>query len=422
MITAAGVGSGIDVESIISQLMQIEQRPVNVLEERKQDNTTELSDVGKLRSSLDELQAVVEKIADPDEFGAYTAESSDEDILIATSTSGQFPENHSLEVTALATHHRVISASYASPDDSVGTGTYSFSSASESFSVTLDASSHSLFSLRDAINNSADNSTIQATILNTDAGSQLVLTAVESGTDNSITSPAQFTELTAAQDAEFTINGLDVTSNSNTVTSVVSGLTLDLKSTGTVNINSARSIDSLKALFEEFAAAYNNLRNTISEVGTGTLQGDSLLRRIESGLREEFFNATDLGDGNGKSLFDLGFSVSKTGVLTVDSDELDDAINGGISQLISAFTTEDTGIAERLTSRIDLFTSTGGFFDLRDDAIAERNRLIDYQIERLEYRIEQTEFRYREQFTAMDSMVSQLQSNGNYLNQALSSL
>ena len=143
---------------------------------------------------------------------------------------------------------------------------------------------------------------------------------------------------------------------------------------------------------------------------------------MESGLREDFFTPTDIGDGNERTLFDLGFSLDKTGVLSVDSDELEEVINGGISQLISAFTAEETGIAERLDARIDIFTETGGFFDLRDDAIEERNKLIDYQIERLEYRLEQTEVRYRAQFTAMDTMVSQLQSNGNYLNQALGSL
>ncbi len=422
MITAAGIGSGIDVESIISQLMLIERQPLNALEGRKEDNSAEVSDVGRLRSSLDNLQKVVEKIADPDQFGAYTAESSDEDVLTVTATNGQFPENHSIEVTSLATHHRVISSAYTSAEDSVGVGTYNFSSGDESFSVTLDASSHSLFSLRDAINSASDNTTIQATILNTDAGSQLVLTSIESGTENSITAPGSFTELTEAKDAEFTINGLAVTSATNSVSDVISGITVDLAAVGTANIESTRNLDDLKGLFEEFATAYNSLRDTISSLNNGTLQGDSLLRRVDSSLRNEFFKSTDIGDGNEKTLLDLGFSVSKTGVLSVDTDELDEVINGGISQLISAFTTEDTGIAARLDTTIEIFTESGGFFDLRDDAIEQRNKLIDYQIERLEYRLGQTEKRYRAQFTAMDSMVSQLQSNGNYLNQALGSL
>lgn len=422
MITAAGVGSGIDVESIISQLMLIEQRPLNALEQRKTDSTTELSDIGRLRSALDELETVAEKISDPDGFGAYTSVSTDEDVLVATTTEGRFPENHDLNITALAENHRVISSVYTDGTDTVASGQYDFSSGDESFSVTIDASANSLFSLRDAINNSADNTSIQATILNTDAGSQLLLTAIESGTENAISAPAEFTELTAAKDAEFTINGLAVTSSTNTVTNVVAGLTLELKTVGTASIESTRSIDAMEELYEEFASTYNRLRDTISALSTGSLQGDSLLRRVESGVREEFFTATDTGDGNTISLLDLGFSLDKNGVLSVDTEELNEVIDGGMNTLINAFTMEDTGIGDRLISRISVFTETGGFFDIRGDSIDERNKLIDFQIERLEYRLEQTESRYRKQFSAMDALVTQLQSNGNYLSQALSSV
>ena len=422
MITAAGAGSGIDIESIITQLMNLEQAPITALEARQSDLSVELSDIGKLRSALDDLGKVAEQLTDIDQFGAWDIESSDEDVVKITDTQGRVAEDHQIEITSLASAHRLLSAAYESSTSDLAPGDFEFSSGDETFSVSLSAGQSSLMDLRDAINNSADNSTVQASILNTNVGSQLVLTATNPGTENLITAPAEFSELNAATDAEFTIDGLAVTSSSNILSDVVPGLTLELQSVGTANVASTRNIDSIKELFESFATSYNSLRDTISSLNQGSMQGDSLLRSVESSIRSEFFTAIDLGDGTSSSIFEFGLSFDKTGVLSVDNDKISEAIETSVNRIIGAFTSDDTGFGDRINAALEQYTETEGFFDNRENAIDARNDSIDRQIFRLEDRMDQIETRYRRQFGSMDSTITQLQSSGNFLLQTLASM
>lgn len=421
MITAAGAGSGIDIESIITQLMNLEQRPITALESKQSELDVELSDIGKLRSALSDLGTVAEKLTDIDQFGAWDIESTDEDVVKITEAQGRVAENHDIEITSLASAHRLLSAAYVSETSDLTPGVFEFSSGDETFSVTLSAGQSSLIDLRDALNNSSDNTTVQASILNTNSGSQLVLTATSPGTENVITAPPEFTELNAATDAELTIDGLAVTSSSNVLTSVVPGLTIELQSAGSASMVSTRNIDSIKELFEEFASSYNSLRDTITSLNQGSLQGDSLLRHVESSLRNEFFEPVDLGDGNTGNIFEFGLTFDKTGVLSVDDEKINEAIAANVNRIINAFTVDDTGFGERVNEALEQYTDVGGFFDNREDAIDARNNSIDRQITRLEDRMDQIETRYRRQFGSMDSTISQLQSSGNFLLQTLSS-
>lgn len=422
MITAAGAGSGIDVESIVSQLMSLEQRPIFALQERQSALDVELSDVGKLQSSLASLKSVSEKMADPDYFGAWDIASADEDIVTVDSSQGQVAENHSIEITAIATAHRLRSTAYTSETTNLTPGQFDFSSGDESFSVVLDAGASTLLDLRDAINDSVDNTTIQASVLNTNDGSHLVLTATNTGTANQITAPAEFSELTAAVDAELTIDGLAVTSSSNTLTKEIPGITIDVLSIGTTNIESVRNIESIKNLFEEFAEAYNSLNSTLGTLGQGSLQGDGMLRQVENSLRNEFFAPIVVSDDSTMSIFDFGLTFDKTGILSVDAEKLNSAVSNSVSQTLNAFSTDESGFGDRITAAIDRFIQSDGYIDNRENAINARNRSIDLQIDRLDSRMDQIETRYRRQFSAMDSMIAQLQTSGDYLLSSLASL
>ena len=421
MITAAGAASGIDVESIVSQLMELERRPIFALQDRQSALEVQLSDVGRLQSSLASLASVADNLADPDNFGAWDITSADEDIVTVTTEQGQISENHSIEVTSLATAHRLRSNAYESVTTNLTPGQFDFSSGEESFSVELDASASTLLDLRDAINDSTDNSTIQASVLNTNDGSHLVLTAINAGTENQITAPAEFSELTEAVDAELTINGLAVTSSSNTLTTTIPGITIDLVSTGTTRIESTRNIESISSLFEEFADAYNSLTSTLDTLGQGSLQGDGLLRQVATSLRNEFFSPVTINGDDSQSIFDFGLTFDKEGILSVDSEKLNSAVANGLTQTLNAFTEEETGFGDRIATAIDRFTEIDGYIDNREESISARDRSIDTQIDRLEDRMDQIESRYRRQFSTMDSTIAQLQSSGNFLLDTLAS-
>ena len=422
MITSAGVGSGIDIESIISQLMTLERQPLNKLNQKQSALDVQVSAFGTLKSAISDLASAARKMGDSAKFGQFLAQSSDEEIFTATTTLGTTAENHDINVLTLAEPHRMTSAAFASADDPVGAGTYSFSSGGVSFDVTIDASNNSLTGLRDAINDAVDNDSIQASILNVDGGSRLVLTAKSSGTVNSITAPVMFSELNAAVDATFEVDGFMVTSDSNTITDVIPGLSLELKSTGSAEVTTERDTEGVRDIMNEFVSAYNDLRSKLEDLGQDELKGESLLRNIESGLRQNFFTAIDLGNGEETSVFNLGFTFDKTGVLSIDEGKLSDASTADMEKFIKAFTDADNGFGSRIEDSLEVYTQVDGLIDGREDGLDRRSRLLDQQMERLEYRLEMAESRYRKQFTAMDAMVAQLQATSSYLTSQLGSL
>lgn len=423
MITAAGVGSGIDIEGILSQLMELERQPIEALNQKRQRLDVELSAFGSVKSALSELSTTARKLGDGDTFGPFVASTTDEDVFTAEATGGGAAEAHDIEVISLAQNHRMASSAYASIDDTVSNGTWSFSSGENSFDVEIGAGANTLLDLRDAINDSADNTSIVASILNVDGGSRLILSANESGTANQITlggnssaptSPG-FEEVTEATDAELVIDGFAVTGSSNTVTDVLSGVTLQLKGVGEGTLSTARDTESMRASLDEFVTGYNDLISGFKTLSEGELSGDRMPRNIESKLRDAFFTPVELANGESFSPVSLGFTFDRYGVLSIDETRLSDAQKGGLEQFIQAFTTPDTGLASRFEAVFEPYTQSGGFIAGREDGIDSRKRSIDQQIDRLDYRLIQTEQRYRRQFTVMDQLVSDLQSTSSFL-------
>jgi flagellar hook-associated protein 2 len=421
MITAAGAGSGIDVESIISQLMNLERQPINDLNRKRQQLDVELSAFGSVKSAMSELATTARTLGDSSKLGPFVASSSDEDVFTASVTSGTAAEFHEVEVLALAQNHRLASGAFASVDASVGAGTYSLASGENSFDVTIDATNNSLTGLRDAINDSLDNTSIVASILNVDGGSRLVLTARESGTANSISVNGgalggnAFSDITAASDAELIVDGFTVTSASNAVSDVISGVTLNIEGLGTAIIDTERDTESLRESLDEFVSKYNTLRENMNSLSDSELQGDRLPRNAESRLRTAFSEQLTLANGATMSPTELGFTFDQYGVLSISDTRLADAQKGSLEKFVDAFTQAETGLAARFEDVLNEYTSAGGLISNREDGINSRQRLIDNQIERYDYRLERAEQRYRRQFGTMDLLVTQLQSTSSFL-------
>ena len=423
-ITSAGVGSGIDIESMITQLMALEREPLNNIEAKQQSLSVQISAFGEIKSAMSSLETLAQTLGSNSQFGAFVASSSDEEVFTVSAIDGaSTAEQHSIEVLQLAQSHRLVSGAYADADTAVGTGSYSFSSGTDSFNVTIDADNNSLSGLRDAINDAADNTNIRASILNVDGGSRLVLTAIEGGTENLISSSfAGFTQLSGAADAEFTVDGLMVTRSSNTITDVVPGVSITLNDIGTGELNSERDQENLNTTLDEFVTQYNSLISTLNSLNDGTLSGDNLPRTIESALRDDFFTPLTLSNGEEVSPYALGFTFDEYGVLSIDESTLSTATESDIEGFIRAFSETDNGFADRIEQTLALYTDTEGMIDTRTDGLQARSDSYDWQIDSYEYRLEQIETRYRTQFTAMDTLVAELQATSSYLTSQLASL
>lgn len=422
MLSAAGVGSGLDVNGIVSSLMSIERQPLTAIQQKQSENNTKISEWGQIKNAVSSLQDAAEALADSSSFGSYTASSSDEDIATAEVTSGNTEETHDIEIISLAEKQRLSSGVYADSSAAVGEGTFSFTVDGETFNAVVDADNNTLAGLRDAINQADGNDGVSASILNVDGGSRLVLTARESGTAGAITAPGMFTEIAPPVDAVLKVDGFDVTTSSNTVTDVIPGLTLNLKSVGEVVINTEQDDDGMQEQIKAFTSAYNSLTNLISNTReSGEVGADSMLLGIQSSLRSSFFGSQEIGGGT-YNMFDMGLTFDKEGILTLDSTKFQAAITENKDIVKEFFTAEDSGFGDTLDNLLDIYTASDGLLTARTDTLEARNDRYDDRITNLEYRLEKTEARYYDEYTSLDVLMSQLNSTMSYMTTQLASL
>ena len=173
MLTAAGVGSGLDIESVISQLMVFERRPLNRLQGQKQDVQLNISANGQLRSAIARFQTAVEALGNSESLGGLSASSSDESVLTLSASASADSQSHAIAVTRIATADRLSSNAYTDLDTAIGTGTLDITVAGNTLNLTLDASNNTLAQIRDSINASELNPGLTASVITVDGGGSM---------------------------------------------------------------------------------------------------------------------------------------------------------------------------------------------------------------------------------------------------------
>jgi len=402
-ISSLGVGSGLDLSSLVNGLIEAERAPVaNRLATREQDLSTELSAFGLLRSSLSQFQSSLSGLQSSTAFNAKSISLSDDDAPF-NATIENFADvgSYSVEVTAVARAQSLASSAataFASVDDIVGEGTltiqfgttttgpYAFTADPEQSPRVLDISAangnNTLGGLRDYINeNDFD---VQASIVNDGNGYRLVLTSERTGALNSMeltvtgdgdgndndnsglsqlafnaSAQTSMTQTVGAQDAALSINGLDITRDNNTVTSAINGVTLELKNAdigNIVNVEVSENRSEIAGSINGFVEAYNALAESIDsltaynpETASGSvLTGDFTVRSVESRIRSIMFGSVSGLQGNIKSLVDVGITSDSSGKLKVDQSKLDDALENYSEEVEALFSlqgrTTDPGV------------------------------------------------------------------------------
>jgi flagellar hook-associated protein 2 len=448
-ISATGIGSGIDVESLVTQLITAEGQPAsNRLDSKEAKLQATLSAFGSLKSALSSFQTTVSKLNDESDFLARTTTSSNTDLFTASSTKAAVEGTYEIEVFQLAQAAKVRTGDFIDGEESVvGTGTLDISLGSDAFQISISEPDNTLADVRDAINNAEDNPGITASIINVDGGSRLVLSSNKVGLDNTITiaatdddaldgndltlfATANLTSLQDAQNAIIYVDNQMVTRDSNSFSDVISGVTFSLKDaeegtkeTLTIGLDKAGVISKV----ESFVSAYNALADTMANLSSydadtgaaGTLLGDSVLRGVQSQIRQTMTDAVKGLDFS--TLVDLGITTNDEGNLEIDSDKLKSVLDQDFTAVAELFSSEN-GLANRLDAVLDRYIDDDGILISRTDGLQARIDEIDEDRERLEIRLEALEARYRAQFTAMDTLVAQMQSMGDYLTQQLANL
>ncbi|GLQ01076.1 flagellar hook-associated protein 2 [Methylophaga thalassica] len=446
-ISSLGVGTGLDLESIVTGLMDIERQPLDRLESKQSTINAQISAYGSFKSKLSTFQSAMESLSSASSFKVFQANSQDEDLFTATATSTAATGSYNIDVTQIATRDKLASSAFTDYNTTVGEGTLTISVGSESFDVTIDSSNSSLAQIRTAINNASENTGVTASIITDDSGARLVLTSNETGTDNAISvsvsgdsdgndsdasglsafvyssgGTQNLSSISSAKDAIVSIDGFTVTSSSNSIANAIDGVTLNVKDVGSSTLDITRDDDAILESVNEFASAYNALMTEIKSQRNGQLEADSTLLTIESQVRDVFNSGASITGSSFSYLIQAGISINKEGVMTVDEDKVNEVLSSDFTSFANLFSAEGEGFANRLESLADSWLQTDGLIDSKEEGLNARLTSLDRQKEQMEARLEMTETRLRAQYSAMDTLVSNLQSQGDYLISQLSSM
>ena len=455
-ISFGGLGNGVDFGQVITQLVAIEHLPVDNLNKSKNTLQSKLTDYGSIADKLLALQAAGDSLRLPTAFDRSTVSVSDQTAVTASAASTAPPGSYLIQVTQLAQSHQVINkavTAVASPTTDIVSGasaTFTFRAGSGTDQTVTLGNAATLEDLQTGINNLGAG--VTASIVN--AGSEttpayrLILTATATGASNGVTIVADGTTLDfsngggaggvdtlqAAQDAiailgDPTRNPVTLQRSSNVITDAIPDVTLSLtKTTGTsaVSVNVARDNGAVKDNIKKFVTAYNDIvtfvnKETAYDTTTKTgalLYNESTVKGFVSQLRQAL-SAPIAGLTIYRSAGEIGFKTNRDGTITLEDAKLDSALSTNYNAVKSLFINQTTvtGIAQQVNLAIDAIDDvvSGSLTGRKNSLTKQINSLAD-QISRKETAISAFEERLKIQYAKLDSLLSQLKGQTNFLN------
>lgn len=386
MVTSAVSSANLDVNSIVTQLMQIENRPLTVLQTRQSGLQSKISAYGAIKSAYSAAGDAMAKLSSPIPFNAVKATSSDPASINVTASSKAVAGAYSVEVSQLAQAQKLASGLFAASDTPVGggtlniqfgtfsTGTFTANGTTPAMSVSIAPGRNSLTDIRDAINQASG--AVRAAIVNDGAGYRLALSSTQSGLANSlkitvadddtiatdtaglsqlaydpaadIGSGRNLTQKSAAADALLTIDGVAVSSGSNTVSNAVDGLTLSLAKTtiGTpLSVVIEKDLTGVKSALDDFVKAYNNFNTMVKNFTNfdpatrraSLLTGDATVGGLLSALKAAIGSAIPGLNSTPSRLTDVGLAFQRDGTLALDASAFNRAVQNPANRIAPLF-------------------------------------------------------------------------------------
>ncbi|MCF7967407.1 MAG: flagellar filament capping protein FliD [Methylobacter tundripaludum] len=388
-ITSTGLGSGLDIKSLVSNLVTAEgSAAVKRLDTREAKLTTQISSYGSLKSAMSSFQTSLAGLKNLSTFQKVTATSSDTSTIAASATSNANLGSYNVEVKQLAKSQTLASTTFSSATSTVGTGTLTIKFGTTTYdpltdiytgfaqdgnkgtlSLTIDSTNNTLAGVSEAINKAKAG--VTAVVITDTTGSRLVLNSTETGesssmeisvtdddlnnTDTSGLSALAFnaaatnmTQHQASQDAKLAINGLDIQSASNTVNTALKGLSLTLQQAQPgkiVTVGVSQNNTDIASAVDSFVKGYNDLVKVVNPLATfdaatqkgGLLQGDATLSSAMAQIRSELGSMVSGLTGSAKSLADIGITTQKDGTLTLNSTKLNSQLASNRSGVTAVF-------------------------------------------------------------------------------------
>lgn len=365
IVSSMGLGSGMDINGLVTKLVDAERAPATKrLDRQELAVQSKITSFGTFKSALSSFRTSLGGLLSAGSFSQVGTTSSDPTVVTASAASNADIASYRLEVKQLAQTHAVASTVYNTPNDAIGTGaltikfgTYQTVAGNTTFSqnankgtltLSIDSSNNSLNGIRDAINKA--NAGVSAAVVYSGTGYQLVLNSTEGGAKNALqingiaalkynadTVNDTLTQTQAAQDAKVSINGLEVSSTTNTISTALKGVTLNLQKAqpgSTVTVGVSQGNENITKSLESFVKAYNDLAAVVKEVSTydpskktqSALLGDSAVLGAMAMVRSELSRSVDGLSGSIKRLTDVGLRTQADGTLSLNSSQLNAAL------------------------------------------------------------------------------------------------
>ncbi len=467
-ISFGGLATGLPTEDLVTSLMEIERQPIVRLEADKEYETQRLEAYSQFNTRLDELRSAAGNLNITSEVRTTSVRLNSEEF-ISGSSNGAAVGSYDIAVAQLAQVQKTITDGFSSETEPLfGTGTFSINDTT----IDVDSSNNSLQGLMESINAVSEQTGVNASIINDGSESgnyHLVLTGKDASTSFSIEDTFKDAEgldidfsvsIRPAQMAIAYVDSIEVQSTSNTLSGVIAGVTVNLDKVNeiitpasgdnppvyeTTTLNVEADPGDLKEKISTFVSSYNDIMNWIADgydenaglAATDTdssdakeeslsyyLRGDATVNSIKRKLQGILTDAVG-SSGSLQILSEVGISTQSDGTLLLNNSKLDETLESKFDDVVKLLAGDDVaeGVMKKFNSYlVDATSSSDGMYASKRDRYEGAVDRLDDQISQKELLMEKIETRIRAQFNAMELLVSNLNSTGDYLTQQMEML
>ncbi|SDX46611.1 flagellar hook-associated protein 2 [Collimonas sp. OK242] len=477
LVTNLGAASGLPLATLLSSITASENLPLTAMSNQQSAYNAKLSAYGTIQNALSTLQAAAAQLGNPTLFQNVTAASSATSVLSATGTAAAGSGTYAINVGQLAQAQSLATGGVASTTAGIGTGTvtvqfgsisggtlnaatgkysgatFTADSTRAAASITIDSSSNTLAGIRDAINKNTSLG-VTATIVNdgSSAPNRLVLTSNQTGATStmqiSVSGDAALSNLLSndpagtqnlqqtveGKNAQLTVNGIAVTSASNTVKEAVQGVTMTLAGTGASSLSLQSNTATVQAAITNFVTTYNSLQTLTKQYtafdtasqSQAPLNGDSTLRNIQTRIRDTM-NTPQPASGSGAPLTmlaQIGVTFQSDGSMAIDTTKLTSALATNLSGVQNLFSSASgtTGFGSKMSTLLSGFTASNGPLKSATDGLNNSLKTLATQMTSTQSMISTTIARYTKQFVDLDTLVAGMNQTSSYLTQQFAAI
>jgi len=436
--TSTGLGQGINVQQFVQYAVANQQANITALQTQQSTMASQTDELTKISSQLSSLDDAIFALKDP--LGAMSSEvanSSNSSVVSATASSTATSGTHSITVNSLATTSSYYTGALSSSSSTISPGSFQIQVGSNSpVTITVDSTNNTLNQLASTIN--GKNAGVRASVIQDSNGYRLALVSTNSGAPGDITVSGNttilsFTKAVTGTNASLVVDGIPISSASNTVSNVINGVTLNLGSPSPntpVTVNVSPDTSQATSAINTFVSAYNTVISEINSQfhvasdgsGGGALESDNSLREVQNMLLGAVSYSVT-GNSGLVNLASIGVNLNNDGTLSVDNSALSSALSSNFSAVENLLQNATTGFTQNFSNVISSVTSAGtGILSLDSQSITNTSQSLGRQISDLQAALAIQEANLTTIYSQVNATLQELPLLQSQISQQLSSI